>query len=52
MKTNESIFETFNREICANCKKNKYCQEELRKRIDNTVKCFEYERIDKKEMEE
>ena len=40
---NESIFETFNREICSKCKKNKYCQEELRRRIDNSVKCFEYE---------
>ena len=49
MKTNENIFETFIREICSNCKKDKYCQEELRRRLDNTVKCYEYERIDKNE---
>ena len=49
MKTNESIFDIFLKEICSNCKKNKYCQEELRRRLDNTVKCYEYERIDKNE---
>ena len=49
MKTKESIFEVFDREICSNCKKDKTCQEELRRRLDNTVKCYEYERIDKNE---
>ena len=49
MKTKESIFEVFDREICSKCKKNKTCQEELRRRIDGTVKCYEYERIDKDE---
>lgn len=47
MKTKKSIFEIFTKEICNNCKKNKICQEELRIRIDNTINCYEYERIDK-----
>ena len=49
MKTKESVFEIFNKEICCNCKNGKYCQEELRKRLDNTIKCYKYERIDKDE---
>ncbi len=47
MKTNESMFDVFIKEICSNCKKNKTCQEVLRIRLDNTIKCYEYERIDK-----
>ena len=49
MKTNESIFDIFLKEICSNCKKDKYCQEELRRRLDNTVKCYEYEKVEEKE---
>lgn len=38
-----NIYETYVKEICSKCKnKNKDC--ELRKRIDNTMKCREYER--------
>ena len=44
MKTKENIFDVFVREICSNCKKRESCQEELRRRLDNTVKCYEYER--------
>ena len=47
METDESIFNVFIKEICSNCKKNKTCQEELRIRINNTIKCYEYEMIDK-----
>lgn len=39
----ETIFETFTRTVCANCK-NKECKEELRRRIDGSIKCDEYER--------
>ena len=48
MKTNENIFDVFIREICSNCKKRKKCQEELRIRIDNSIKCYEYERENNK----
>ena len=44
MKTEENIFKIFIKEICSNCKKKESCQEELRRRIDNSVKCYEYER--------
>lgn len=42
MKTKESIYETFTRTICSNCINSKQCKEELRQRIDNTIKCDEY----------
>lgn len=45
----ENIYETYARIICANCKNKKECQEELRKRIDNTIKCNKYERKIKNE---
>ena len=37
----ESIFKTFNNEICKNCE-NKNCPEELRVKIDGSIKCNEY----------
>lgn len=40
----ETIFETYARTVCANCKNRKECQEELRQRIDGSIKCDEYER--------
>lgn len=45
----ENIYETYARTVCANCKNKKECQEELRKRIDNTIKCNKYERKIKNE---
>lgn len=40
--TKETIYETYIRTICSNCKNRDNCKEELRKRLDNTVKCWEY----------
>lgn len=40
----ETIFETFTRTVCANCKNKKECQEELRQRLDGSIKCDKYER--------
>ena len=45
----ENIYETYARTVCANCKNRKECREELRKRIDNTIKCDKYERESKNE---
>lgn len=45
----ENIYETYARTVCANCKNKKECQEELRKRIDGSVKCNYYERENKNE---
>lgn len=47
MKAGENIYEAFAREMCANCKNSNECKEELRLRIDNTIKCQMYEK-DKK----
>ena len=44
----ENIYETYTRTVCANCKNRKECQEELRKRIDGSIKCDKYERENKK----
>lgn len=46
MKTKETIYETYVREICSNCKNKKQCQEELRIKIDGSIKCGCYERED------
>lgn len=40
----ETIFETYARTVCANCKNRKECKEELRQRIDGTLYCEPYER--------
>lgn len=45
----KNIFEIYAKEICANCKNRKECQEELRKRIDGSIKCDHYERENKNE---
>lgn len=45
----ETIFETFTRTVCANCKNRKECQEKLRRRIDGSIKCDKYERESKNE---
>lgn len=45
----ENIYETYARIICANCDNRKECQEELRRRMDNTIKCDKYERESKNE---
>ena len=41
--TKENILEEYVEEICSICKHRETCQEELRKRIDNSVKCERYE---------
>ena len=38
----ETIYETYTRTLCSNCKNKKYCKEELRRKIDNTMKCDKY----------
>ncbi len=45
----ENIYETYTRTVCANCKNRKECQEELRRRIDGSIKCDKYERENKNE---
>lgn len=40
----ESIYESYLKEICTNCKNKKDCQKELIRLIDNTIKCKKYER--------
>lgn len=40
----ETIYETYSRTICRNCENKESCQEELHKRLDNTIKCDCYER--------
>lgn len=42
----ETIYETYVRTMCRNCINKETCNEELRKRIDNTIKCDSYERKD------
>lgn len=42
MKTKETIHETFARVLCSNCKNKFKCQEELTRRLDNSVKCYKY----------
>lgn len=43
MITKESIYQTYVRTVCSICKNKKQCQEELRLRIDNSIKCKNYE---------
>ena len=45
----ESIFERYTKEVCSICK-NKDCDEELRIRIDGSLKCEGYERGEKDEI--
>ena len=39
----ENVFKKFSKEICSNCD-NRECQEELRVKIDGSIKCDKYER--------
>lgn len=39
----ETIYETYTRTVCSICKNKNKCNEELRKRIDNTIQCEEFE---------
>lgn len=39
----ETIYETYTRTVCSICKNKKNCNEELRKRIDNTLQCEKFE---------
>ena len=38
----ETIYETYTRTLCSNCKNKNICKEELRIRLDNTIKCDSY----------
>lgn len=38
----ETIYETYTRTICSNCANRNNCSEELRMKIDNTIKCDNY----------
>ncbi len=45
MKTKErkeTIHETFARVLCSNCRNRLKCQEELIRRLDNSIKCYKY----------
>lgn len=44
MKTNETIYDTYKKQICKNCKNKTTDLCEIRKKIDNTIKCKNYER--------
>lgn len=46
----ESIYETYVRIVCVNCKNKEKCSEELRRKLDNTIKCENYERKNKNEI--
>lgn len=41
-KVNETIYETYTRTVCSICENKKDCQETLRIRIDNTIRCDNY----------
>lgn len=38
----ETIYETYTRTLCSKCKNRNNCEEELRIKINNTLKCEEY----------
>ena len=40
----ENIYQTYAREICSKCKNKQQCEEEIRVRIDKTIKCDSYEK--------
>lgn len=44
--TKESIYETYAREICKRCKNKQKCEEEIRLKINNTIRCDNYEKED------
>ena len=39
----ENMYETFASIVCKNCKNKENCNEELRRKIDNSIKCERYE---------
>ena len=47
--TYEDLYNKFLKEICSRCKYDKECQEELVIRIDNSIKCNKYERVEENE---
>ena len=40
----KELFETYTKEICSMCKNKENCQEELRIRLDNSIKCDRYKK--------
>ena len=44
MKTNENIYETYVREVCANCKNRPTNLCEIKKDINGKAKCMYYEK--------
>lgn len=38
----ETIYEIYVKEICSKCKNKENCEEELRIKINNTIKCEKY----------
>lgn len=40
----KEIFETYSKEICSQCKNKEECQEELRIRLDYSIKCDRYKK--------
>lgn len=45
----KELFKTYTKKICSKCKNKGNCQEELRIRIDNSIKCHEYRKEQKNE---
>jgi len=44
MLSQETIYQTYTRTVCSICKYKEECQEELRIKINNTIKCDKYEK--------
>ena len=42
----ETIYQTYTRTVCSICKNKDKCEEDLRIRLDNTIKCNEYIRVE------
>lgn len=40
----KDLFKTYSKEICSNCRDKENCQEELRIRLDNSIKCDGYKK--------
>lgn len=45
----ETIYQTYIREICSNCRNRNICKEELRIRLDGTIKCDSYVKENQKQ---
>lgn len=43
VETKETIFQTYVRQVCSICKNKDQCQEELRIKTDNSIKCDKFE---------